>query len=167
MIKRRVIKTFSVLIMILFLVGLYYLWLYTYSKYLSEKKTYVEEEYKGKGTEENPYQISSVSDLRCLSKSVKDGEHFSGVYFIQVKDIDLVGINWEPIGEVGTDSFFEGTYNGGGHIISNINVSNDSETTIYGGLFGQFNGTIMNLGIQSGEIYGDYSWREIKWWNNI
>ena len=153
---KKITRMFSALIMILLLIVLYYLWLHTYSKYLSEKKKYVEEEYKGAGTEENPYQISSGSDLISMRERIKNGEHFSGVYFIQVKDIDLEGINWEPIGEVGTDSFFEGTYNGGGHIISNIHIPNDSETIVYGGLFGQFNGKIMNLGIQSGEIYGDY-----------
>ena len=50
------------------------------------------------GTQDNPWLISTVEDLQKLAETVNDGESYSGKYFIQDTDLDLMGITWEPIG---------------------------------------------------------------------
>lgn len=52
----------------------------------------------GSGTEEDPYLISTVDQLSYLSYSVNSDVDWSGVYFKQTADIDLSGIDWQPIG---------------------------------------------------------------------
>lgn len=113
----------------------------------------------GSGTEANPYLIATAADLKALADEVDAGDTKSGVYYALSADIDLsVYEEWNPIGANGKDNAalypdsaasFAGTLDGRGHIISNMNVS----TPMYGGLFGSnFKGTVMNLGIESGEV---------------
>ena len=52
----------------------------------------------GSGTVTDPWVISTVDDLQKLAETVNDGESYSGKYFIQDTDLDLMGITWEPIG---------------------------------------------------------------------
>lgn len=107
----------------------------------------------GTGQRLDPYQISSVEDLCELRDRVNEGEDFSGTYFEQTCDLDLSGIaNWIPIGQWETDYHFDGIYNGNGHVISNLTIVEGTNT----GLFGRLGGSVMNLGIESGEIHGAY-----------
>ena len=112
--------------------------------------------WKGYGTENNPYIISNVDDLLLLSQSVQGGELFKGVYFSQVNDIDLSGIEWIPIGEYSSGYYFSGIYNGNNHCIQNITIMNESNEITNAGLFGGLAGTVVNLGIESGELHGTY-----------
>lgn len=69
--------------------------------------------------------------------------------YVQVADIDLEGINWNPLG--GSRSPFTGTYDGRGHVIRNLTIERDGGDT---GLFGGLNGTIRNLGIENANVTG-------------
>lgn len=88
--------------------------------------------------------ISTVSELMNINNNL------SGNYLLS-KDIDLTGIQWEPIGTKGKP--FTGILDGNGYTISNINImGNDS----YIGLFGSIEGgTIKNLSIENATIHGD------------
>ena len=82
----------------------------------------------GEGTEANPYLINDVDDLVWLQKKVdelaQDGStQFAGKYFKLTNDIDLSGINWNPIGTMSADhGSFKGVFDGGDHTISNLHV---------------------------------------------
>lgn len=113
---------------------------------------------EGDGTEENPYLITSVQDLCLLRDAVNAGDAFNGVYFQQTCDLDLKDeVPWEPIGLYSSDNYFYGIYDGGTHRIFNMNCySEQSETVVNAGLFGQLGGQVRNLGIESGSVKGDY-----------
>ena len=82
----------------------------------------------GEGTEANPYLIDNVDDLVWLQEKVdelaQDGStQFAGKYFKLTNDIDLSGINWNPIGTMNGDhGSFKGVFDGGDHTISNLHV---------------------------------------------
>jgi hypothetical protein len=109
----------------------------------------------GSGTAVDPYQISSLTDLRFLSEN--SGYWASGVYFIQTADIDASttstwnsGAGFSPIGN-GT-TIFAGNYNGQNHTISGLYINLNSSAFI--GVFGKSSGTVQNLGIINSEIHG-------------
>lgn|GEM_PF-5495298 len=109
-------------------------------------------ENSNRGTVENPYIIDHADDLLLLRDMVNGGVDFSDTYFLQTGDIDLSGEEWIPIGIFESGKYFFGTYDGGGHIISNL----VTQKTGNNGFFGMLGGTVVNLGIESGCIYGDY-----------
>lgn len=92
--------------------------------------------FAGSGTESDPYQISSASQLAGLAGLVSS-ETYYGLYaskhYILTKDIDLSGKVWAGIGVIkytylnniynsGTILGFSGTLNGNGHTISGMNT---------------------------------------------
>lgn len=108
----------------------------------------------GKGTEKDPYLISSVDDLCLFRDLVNSGISFSDKYLRQTADLDLTGIeSWEPIGKMNSELYFYGNYNGDGYTISNLSVL-DPENNSGSGLFGTLGGEVRNLGIESGYIEG-------------
>lgn len=110
---------------------------------------------EGNGTCESPYQIRDVEDFCYFRDLVNTGEDFTGNYFIQLNNIDLVEIdNWEPIGIYDSGNYFYGNYNGNGHNISNLTINRPEDNA---GLFGQLGGTVYNLGIESGSINSNCS----------
>ena len=88
------------------------------------------------------YKIATADDLRNLSAAVNTVANISsGKTFRQTADINLAsGGNFTPIGELGADRCFFGTYDGGGHTISGLTVSID-----YGiiGLFAKIYGATL------------------------
>lgn len=108
-------------------------------------------DFEGSGQRLDPYLISSAEDLAEFRDLVNDGNTFSGQYLLQTCDIDLSEIDeiWDPIGDTDTENFFYGVYNGGGHVIENLNLSGGDA-----GLFSTLGGSVMNLGIESGYIDG-------------
>lgn len=69
------------------------------------------------------------------------------------EDIDMSTIpNFTPIGKDQTHPF-TGTFDGGGHTISNLTVNVD-ETVSYAGLFGRNGGTIRHVKMKDGNIHG-------------
>lgn len=113
-------------------------------------------ELSGEGTEESPYLIKSENDLKYVAYHTAEGnvDGFSGCYFKLSTDITLSsGASWIPIGYFWSEGDaapepFKGTFDGGGHRIKNLNISNSSQ--IYAGLFGQTTGAeIKNLTVSA------------------
>ena len=105
----------------------------------------------GTGTESDPYQISNGAELAYLAQQVNAGKRYSDKYFTLTNDIDLGSKEWIPIGNenVNWDGYaFEGTFDGDGHTIRNLNVPD----TALPGLFGRVTGVIQNL-IVLGEVH--------------
>ena len=120
----------------------------------------------GRGTESNPYQITTLADLEALRDHVNSKNDCKGQYFKLTTDIDMQkkssegedgGTNgeptqWEePIGDWSTEKF-NGAFDGGGHTISGLYVSLYTDSV---GLFGYIgsSGTIKNLTV-SGSVAG-------------
>ena len=87
--------------------------------------------------------INTVEALQNFETYCKFGGTTAGRTFTLTDDIDLSGVTWTPIGN---DEYnpFRGTFNGGGHTISKLNVTAASECV---GLFGYLNygGKVENL----------------------
>jgi len=96
----------------------------------------------GAGTKTNPYLVSNMQDLLNV-------EHNSGKYFLQTCDISMAGRTFSknPI------STFSGTYDGGGHAISNLKIDGYDEWI---GLFGLLFGTIKNLNIENCDVTASF-----------
>ena len=56
----------------------------------------------GAGTEDDPWQIATAEQLMALSATVNDGsaQGYPGQYFALTEDIDLKGVEWQPIGHM-------------------------------------------------------------------
>ena len=105
---------------------------------------------------DNVITVSNGAGLAYFAKQVNEGNDYSGKTVILGNDIDLSGHYWVPIGLAaeGTcdtdDKSFSGTFNGQGHVISNM-------TSILPycrlGLFGKVkDGTITNTFVKDGTL---------------
>ncbi|MBE6984604.1 MAG: hypothetical protein E7434_03115, partial [Ruminococcaceae bacterium] len=107
----------------------------------------------------NVYNISTEQDLRKLAYMVNEGKNtFSGKTIKLLADIDLNYKEWAPIGgnvpvESAPYTRFQGTFDGGGHTISGLSITTGNS---FVGLFGFLysNGSVSNVGIESGVIFG-------------
>ncbi len=94
----------------------------------------------GAGTESNPYVIETAEQLLSFASAVDAGETYAGCYVQLGADVDLTGVDWNPIGTEGsvkaTDaSFFAGTFDGNGYTISNLTLSEEYSSEANVGLF--------------------------------
>ncbi len=100
--------------------------------------------WEGEGTLEIPFKVSSAAHLADIStKSMS-------AHYIQTVDINLSGYdNWTPIG--GNSTAFTGTYNGGGHTISGLKITNGPK---YSALFYWLgaSGKLMNIGMEGAQV---------------
>ena len=114
--------------------------------------------FQGMGTAENPYLIHNEEELSALAETLNN--HPEGYkecidkHFLLTADIKLKK-DWTPIGHrfegytTITQKYaggFCGIFDGGGHLISNMNVK--VENIHYTGLFGLVQGTIRNVGVE-------------------
>ncbi len=119
----------------------------------------------GNGTESQPYLISNAAELVYFAKLVNEGNTFEGKYVELTNNINLNNIDFTPIGmgnsTVSDESkwtsstvYFNGTFDGKGHIISNISINKPEVRGV--GLFGVTydKAVIKNVEIFSGNIYG-------------
>lgn len=80
---------------------------------------------------ENPILINSGAQLAYLAQQVNDINDpnlYDGKFFKLTTDIDLDGNEWTPIGWHLTNAYnrhFGGSFDGNGHIISNLVISKD------------------------------------------
>lgn len=93
----------------------------------------------GSGTKEDPYQIATAGQLAKLAADINSGVvsvNYSGEYFRLTKDIDLSEHAWTPIGigENGNGKAFSGYFDGDGHSITGLYISEDDTVS---GLFGR------------------------------
>ena len=102
----------------------------------------------GSGTESDPYQISTAAQLkrfRDIVNGTGGQTQNRGAYAVLTANIDLNNEPWTPIGNYteGNQIYYEGTFDGGGHTISGLNVTGEF---VYAGLFGTVkDGTIKSL----------------------
>ena len=102
----------------------------------------------GSGTESDPYQIGTAEQLKRFRDIVNGSNGQTpnrGACAVLTADIDLNNEPWTPIGNYteGNKIYYEGTFDGGGHTISGLNVTGEF---VYAGLFGTVkDGTIKNL----------------------
>ena len=118
----------------------------------------------GKGTETDPYQIKTTTDLDKLATFVNSGETCDGVYFRLDADLtySYEGLaddesNFTPIGYASHNSDsqgkkFGGIFDGKGHTISGIRIHRlDFSGT---GIFGSCSGLVKNLTLTDAVITG-------------
>jgi hypothetical protein len=74
----------------------------------------------GTGTEFDPYQIASASQLARLAQEVNNGNE-AGLYYMLTEHIDLGNLEWTPIGNA--QNPFSGDFDGRFYKISNMLVS--------------------------------------------
>ena len=98
----------------------------------------------GSGTDEDPYLIHNIAELGYVGRSWDpesspnpEGykEWTTEKCYLQAANLDMAGIPFEPIGDMLISGLlFNGYYNGGGHVISNLSIG-DYDTG-FSGLFG-------------------------------
>jgi len=141
---------------IYFAYNLYTRWDYIANRFDTQMRWNDDVGFEGHGTIDDPYLIQSADDFMLFQEEVNSGGYFTSTYFLQTVDIDLENVeNFEPIGYVGSGYAFRGVYNGGGHKIYNLTINGEDLDNPNVGLFGVLEGTVMNLGIESGNIRGE------------
>ncbi len=121
----------------------------------------------GKGTETNPYLISSAADLQKLSAAVAANENMEDTYFLMTDNIWLndttdhaswddftEGLTlWTPIGTL--KSPFLGHFDGDGHVIGGLLTQSFKKD--FAGLFGSIAGeaTVQKVGVTASCFYGN------------
>jgi len=135
-----------------------------------DTSTYLE----GSGTESDPFQIRSISDLILMRDAINAGDDIktasgtgvasSTASYLLTTDIDMSpacskksGKSWTPIADYSTsqDLVFSGVFDGGGHVLSGLYINRSSS---YQGLFGAVNqACIKNLTIDGELVVGSYS----------
>ncbi len=108
--------------------------------------------YDGSRTE---FTISTPAQLAGLAYLVNTCHTFSGKTILLTNDIDLAEHLWVPIGRNSRNAqsvaIFGGTFDGGGHVIRNLNISMKAysyaqgSTTCLVGFFGYSSGVIENV----------------------
>lgn len=109
----------------------------------------------GSGTVLDPYLVDTALALDAV-------RYYLDKHFRQVEDIDLIGYDWEPIGEkpaTWEDNYraFSGQYDGNGRVITNLTINSPDED--YVGLFSQVDSTgqLMNVSLRDVSVLGhDY-----------
>ena len=99
----------------------------------------------GTGTQADPYVIFSGAQLAYLAQQVNAGVSYENTYFILSADIVLGN---KAFSVIGTDSAhaFKGIIDGKNHVIRDFTITSDALAV---GLFGYFDGTLKNLGIEN------------------
>ncbi len=121
------------------------------------------------------FGLQDAADLRGLAKLVNDGTTtFTGKTIVLLNDIDLGNVTWIPIGEgdrnTNDGKFFEGTFDGNNHKISNLTnaryyfestntYQNSAGIILRGYCYGLFarvkDAVIKNVIIESVNIFAD------------
>lgn len=99
----------------------------------------------GNGTKEEPFLISTPSELALLAKQTNNNEIKDVKYFKLINNIDLNLIEWTPIGNA-VENTFSCYFDGNHKTIANLAVTSDTNK-LYG-LFGVINPVeVKDLGI--------------------
>lgn len=97
----------------------------------------------------SPIEISNADDLIDFATKINNGTYSADTNAILTDNIDMSGKTYTPIGALGTDYKYSGTFNGNGYEVQNLKISSSSNCA---GLFGRTDGaTIKNVGV-TGEI---------------
>ncbi len=91
--------------------------------------------------EANVTYLYNAFDLRLFEKSVNGGNTYAGKTVKLMNDVNLAGIEWNPVGQAGATQF-QGIFDGQGKTISNMTVNNPSENEhVSSGFFGWLENT--------------------------
>ena len=108
----------------------------------------------GTGTETDPYQISSIAQLKELRN---DASYFAAYFQLSNRlsftnsDYEDGVKKWRPIGS--STNPFTGSFDGNGHEIENLEINRSSEDNI--GLFGKIRGGVLkNFRLENANIIG-------------
>nr|MCR5523041.1 ubiquitin family protein [Clostridia bacterium] len=111
----------------------------------------------GSGTQDDPYQISTYSELKEFA-SIVNGTHATiaqntAACAILTQDFTATDTDWTPIGNSEGNSY-TGTFDGMGHIITGLTTPKGYEN--FAGLFGcvDSGGKVRNVGLEGGSITG-------------
>lgn len=110
----------------------------------------------GTGAQNDPYRITTETNLRALARAVRTGETYSGEYFLLTGDISGIQTSeaepWLPIGTGA--SYFGGNFDGGNHTVGGTFQFSDKDGTSLG-LFGRCTGgsSISNLTLAGDVAY--------------
>ncbi|MDR0973840.1 MAG: hypothetical protein LBM61_07660 [Prevotellaceae bacterium] len=89
------------------------------------------------------YDITTADQLDCMAWLINEGVGDYSTYTYNLKvNIDLDDKDWTPIGD--WSYFFAGTFDGGGHLIKNMNVNGAYDCA---GFFGCINGEGSSSGV--------------------
>ena len=111
----------------------------------------------GYGTSANPYQLTDIYGLQGVGSS---SSYLQG-YWTLANDIDASGtVGWNAgagFNPIGGGLPFQGSLDGGGHVISNLTINRPSQANV--GLFAQIDGypmpgALANIGLSGGSITG-------------
>lgn len=94
------------------------------------------------GTAANPYMISTASQLQAVNNDPDAHYRLAG-------NIDLSGLDFEPIGNVDAGPF-TGSFDGNGYTISNLTVDSGK----YAGLFGYNEGQVTDVTLSKVSVQG-------------
>ena len=126
----------------------------------------------GSGTAEDPYLVSNAAHLYWMSNTIGNGSAdstqvnpFAGMYFEQIRDIDLCGFGMPSIGYYFSPStlgmrVFGGHYDGNGYSIKNGTITPANSGHAFNknwghGLFGMiYNATIENVVLDNVTVEG-------------
>jgi TonB family protein len=144
-------------------------WIYSPGKYpaLSGKaaETKIDPFFAGgKGTEIDPYIITTKKQLENFSLIVNSGMNFAKKYLKLVANIALNDTaNWQnwankpPVNawaSIGTEiDSFDGNFDGNGYVISGIYINSESDAQGLFGVIGE--GTVKNIGVITSYIKGE------------
>ena len=104
--------------------------------------------FKGSGTEDSPFIISTLEEFRLFRDKVNNGESFDNQFVRLTDNINLASEVWQPIGSASAK--FLGTFDGNENTISNLVVDVDANNA---GLFG-FASVVRNLKIANAKVRG-------------
>lgn len=119
----------------------------------------------GEGSTESPFLVNSYNDLLLLREMVNNAGYITSAEsgnkviaqaarYLMTEDIDMAAADtWTPIGvySPGNKLAFQGTFDGGGHAITNLRIVSETDNI---GLFGDLvTATVRDLTV-SGEISG-------------
>ena len=129
--------------------------------YIGTNDTYalyaIFETYTGEVDRSDWTPVSSIDDLKNINNNLE------GKYYL-INDIDMLNVEWKPIGVLKENSYFRGIFDGNGYTIYNLSSTYGllSSHDVYGldrteffygiGLFGNNSGIIRNLKIYNANI---------------
>ena len=117
------------------------------------KNAYLTYNIIGNGTESNPYQLSSPYDMLQVKSlcNVVSNVNDSPTYFKMMRDINMAGIDWEPVNWA-SPYMKKIDFNGNGKTISNLTVSWSSYSSLFGVVFGEvYDFKVANATVIGGE----------------
>ena len=101
----------------------------------SSWENFIDTEFEGEGTKDQPYLITSAEELAGLAYLVNNGtEDYASANYLQTTNINLGSHYWKPIGFT-EDYPFRGNYDGGNHTVSGL-VFDETQQLSACGLFG-------------------------------